>query len=1179
MRTAVLLRSRAAALAVVGLLSTATATALALTPAHGDALASTGTARATGAATTPPAGWQVGSALERLKFQVGDPNLSSTLHNFPVEVQLNTGDFQYANANPTNLVFTMDGDSTGTPLPYEVENWSPGATSTIWVEVPTLTAAAQTLDLYYDGAPANATSPTSVWDSSFMMVNHFAATGGSTILDSTGNGNNGVPWSNGAAANASVLTFASPGQANSPAVGAGAGEMNFGTSVGAANSGPNSFANGATFSVEFYTPASDLSACQTAYCIIGGRDLGGGSEPGEQFSLVLNAGVFLPRVAIFKPGSPASSNIDETLNPFPPASLQTPATAGWHDLTLTYDDSTARLYLDGRLAASYADAGVLPSLADYQATTAKGSATLTIGPSGALQPFILNGYSNSTGNGNFTYDDMQLSSLARSADWVNAQYLAQAGQIATPAPASEMQGGGLQLAVTTPTAGGSTAGSGTLAGFVTEQADVSYTIDAGSSVDVGQETGGFSVPLTGLSGGPHTLVVTATAADSTTSTQTVAFTTYTAGPTITFTAPTSGERFGQNQSFTLAVAASDPAGVSSTAITLDGQTVANGQSISASSLSPGSHTLSVLSTDSVGNTTTQAITFSTTGNALIGDSTPVFQVTSTEPTAQAILAALGAALPAGATGPLTVSGYTAGDFQTPGAYPVTVADGNSADGVGSSSATLEVVPVSVVTVPNQTVYFNTSTPPTAASILSASGAGITDGSGNAVFGTLSVSVPQGCGAAAGNCTATVTGTDLYGFPVGPVSVTVDASAAVVAVTSAIATLTDTGSAPSQAALVAGLGASVTNSTGGGQPVVNVSGVDWSVPGIYSVTVSDSDAHDAAATAPASVRVVPTPVVTIPATTVSLPVNANDPLPAATLLANAGAALTDGQGNAVGGTLAADTSGVNGSLAGTYTATITGTDDYGFKSAPVTVTVVMYLSAQQAGTVSVTGKAAVGETLTASLSGWAGLAAAQYQWLRDGLPIPGATSATYTVAAADAGHNVSVEVTEAPQWYSPASATSPAVAVAAGSSTSTTTTPSGTVPSSLAISLGNLAPSLGVFLPGLAATYAGTMTASITTTAPTSVLTIEDPSSIATGHLVNGPSALVSPLEADATDPGQPVGVYAPLDAGPVTLLNLAAPVTSDPVTIGFEQAIGATEALRAGSYSKQLTLTLSTNTP
>ena len=39
------------------------------------------------------------------------------------------------------------------------------------------------------------------------------------------------------------------------------------------------------------------------------------------------------------------------------------------------------------------------------------------------------------------------------------------------------------------------------------------------------------------------------------------------------------------------------------------------------------------------------------------------------------------------------------------------------------------------------------------------------------------------------------------------------------------------------------------------------------------------------------------------------------------------------------------------------------------------------------------------------------------------------------------------------------------------------------------------------------------------------------------------------------------------------------PVSNDPVTITFKQAIGATEPLRTGAYTKTLTFTLSTTAP
>jgi hypothetical protein len=65
----------------------------------------------------------------------------------------------------------------------------------------------------------------------------------------------------------------------------------------------------------------------------------------------------------------------------------------------------------------------------------------------------------------------------------------------------------------------------------------------------------------------------------------------------------------------------------------------------------------------------------------------------------------------------------------------------------------------------------------------------------------------------------------------------------------------------------------------------------------------------------------------------------------------------------------------------------------------------------------------------------------------------------------------------------------------------------------------------------------------------------------------------------ATSPAGTSTGYGPLAASPLSLLSYAAPTSNDPVTLGFKQSIGATQALRTGAYAKTLLFTLSTTTP
>ncbi len=145
----------------------------------------------------------------------------------------------------------------------------------------------------------------------------------------------------------------------------------------------------------------------------------------------------------------------------------------------------------------------------------------------------------------------------------------------------------------------------------------------------------------------------------------------------------------------------------------------------------------------------------------------------------------------------------------------------------------------------------------------------------------------------------------------------------------------------------------------------------------------------------------------------------------------------------------------------------------------------------------------------------------------------------------------------------------------GASTSVPGTVTGTVPATLALTLGTAAP-LGPFTPGVAKDYTTTMTATATSTGADAALSVIDPSSTATGRLVNGGYALTSPLQVSADG-----GAYASLrtDNGPLALAAWNTPITNRSVQLGFKQSIGETEGLRTGSYGKTLTFTLSTTSP
>jgi len=143
-----------------------------------------------------PADWWNSSWQYRMFINITE-NSGSTLSNYQVPITLTTTTFNYSKvkANGDDIRFTTSG---GTACDYWIETWNTSSTSTIWAEVPSLTASSTTLIyMYYGNSGASAASNYSntftkdFGESGLAALWHMDEGSGTTTADSSGNGNTG----------------------------------------------------------------------------------------------------------------------------------------------------------------------------------------------------------------------------------------------------------------------------------------------------------------------------------------------------------------------------------------------------------------------------------------------------------------------------------------------------------------------------------------------------------------------------------------------------------------------------------------------------------------------------------------------------------------------------------------------------------------------------------------------------------------------------------------------------------------------------------------------------------------------------------------------------------------------------------------------------------------------------
>jgi len=350
-------------------------------------------------------GWGYKKAVGISHTQVSG---TTNLANFPVLISLasDTDLAAHAQSSGNDILFT---DSTGSnKLNHEIEAYNSATGQlTAWVQVPSVSPSTDTVIYMYFGNPSasNQQSKTAVWDANYQGVWHLP--NGSTLnaSDSTQNGNNGTV--NNAAA--------SSGEIGGGASFNGGSSVDFGSASGLHILGPitaEAWINLAAWPSNGY-PSGILGM--------------GYSYTSQWTGWMLEAGT----------DNAGTHYLNWTSNNGAPHGVATVvpslALGTWHHLVGTFDGGTWRMYLDGVMSGSSADA--IPPVNSGDDIVAGGLGTNASGPI-----FMFKGL----------LDELRVSNTARSSGWVATEYNNQSH------PGSFVSLGSLQ------TGGGGTAPTGTI---------------------------------------------------------------------------------------------------------------------------------------------------------------------------------------------------------------------------------------------------------------------------------------------------------------------------------------------------------------------------------------------------------------------------------------------------------------------------------------------------------------------------------------------------------------------------------------------------------------------------------------------------------------------------------------------------------------------------------------------
>lgn len=329
-------------------------------------------------------------------FNTTDPDLASVDNGGHV-----------ANLNGYDIIFSADPNGQ-TRLDFEVEKYNPATGQLIaWVRIPTLSHSSDTLIYLFYGNPAISISqanPTGVWDSNYEAVYHFGNLPSNNLADSTYNTNNAqftslTPYSGligGAASLDGVTSYFQIPSTAFPSYPTGV-YSNLGV-----NTTWNNTSFSATFGIWFKTDSwgglLDQTTGQTCTAVFGFCIQWFPEKPGDN-----PYGSWGNLLDINFNGNLESRGTGP--------STQTYNDNKWHFAAISFENGVNKLYADGQLVATGSGA-TLGFAANYAYFV--GTVDIETDDSSLdSRPWqYLNG----------DIDEVKVSNVARSGDWIQTEY-------------------------------------------------------------------------------------------------------------------------------------------------------------------------------------------------------------------------------------------------------------------------------------------------------------------------------------------------------------------------------------------------------------------------------------------------------------------------------------------------------------------------------------------------------------------------------------------------------------------------------------------------------------------------------------------------------------------------------------------------------------------------------------